>query len=384
MQCVSWAWRWWASSLSFGRVEREGSMAHITYVFCHGLNGSGQYDEKYEKKPYWGRASGDVVGSLRARGYSAFAASVAPQGSAWDRACELYAQIAGAVTDYGVAHSREYRHDRFGRDFTGQALIPVWDDDTQLVLIGHSFGGATIRLLSELLANGSAEEREATSADELSPLFVGGMGQRVRAIVTLAAPSNGTTAYELANDKSFKKPSVKVSIKSKLLDRFMKSTTKVKTDGRDPRDWADFDMLPDNAQALNGTISTLPHVYYLSVACDATAPGPNGTRVPSESVVDPLFVKSCAYMGCYSCKTKAGFVAGDDWHANDGLVNTASARAPLGAPCKPLDRGHVEKGIWNIMPDLRADHSYFTGGYLRKQNPHPFFDDLMDLLESLD
>ncbi len=359
-------------------------MTHITYVFCHGLNGTGQYDKKYEKKPYWGRASGDVVAALRAQGYSAFAASVAPQGSAWDRACELYAQIAGVVTDYGVAHSREYRHDRFGRDFSGQALIPAWDDDTRLVLIGHSFGGATIRLLSELLANGSAEEREATPADELSPLFAGGLAQRVRAIVTLAAPSNGTTAYELARDPSFKKPSVKVSIKSRLLDRFMKSTTKVKADGRDPRDWANFDMMLDNAQALNEKVSTLPYVYYLSVACDATVPGPNDTRVPGESLIDPLFVKSSAYMGCYSCKTQAGFVAGDDWHANDGLVNTVSARAPLGAPHKPLDRGNVEKGVWNVMSDLRADHSYFTGGYLKKQNPHPFFQDLMELLESLD
>lgn len=359
-------------------------MTQIAYVFCHGLNGTGKYDKRYEKKPYWGRASGDVVAALRAQGYSAFAASVAPQGSAWDRACELYAQIAGAVTDYGAAHSREYRHERFGRDFSGQALIPAWDADTRLVLIGHSFGGATIRLMSELLANGSEEERAATPSGELSPLFAGGMAQRVRAIVTLAAPSNGTTAYELERDRDFKKPSVKVPIKSKLLDRFMKSMTKVKADGRDPRDWANFDMRLDNAQALNGKVSTLPHVYYLSVACDATMPGPNGTSVPARSLIDPLFVKSSAYMGCYSCRTEAGFVAGDEWHANDGLVNTVSARAPLGAPSKPLDRSKVEKGVWNVMPDLRADHSYFTGGYLKKQDPHPFFEDLIELLESLD
>ena len=47
-----------------------------------------------------------------------------------------------------------------------------------------------------LLANGSAEERDATLAGELSPLFAGGMGERVRAVVTLAAPSDGMTAYE--------------------------------------------------------------------------------------------------------------------------------------------------------------------------------------------
>jgi len=357
---------------------------HTTYVFCHGLNGCGQYDKKYSKKPYWGRKTGDVVAGLRNQGYSAFAASVSPQGSTWDRACELYAQIAGTRTDYGAAHSKEYRHERFGRDFSGQALIPAWNENTRLALIGHSFGGATIRLLAELLANGSEEERAATSADELSPLFSGGMAQRVRAIVTLAAPSNGTTAYELINDESFDVSSVKVPMKSKVLDRVMKSKAKVKTDGRDPRDWANYDMTLDNARAFNDRTPTLPHVYYFSVACDATEPGPRGTRIPSQSITDPLFMRAATLMGCYTGKTKAGFVMDDEWRANDGLVNTVSARAPLGAPQKPLDRGNVEKGVWNIMPDLRADHSYFTGGFLRKQNPRPFYQELIDLLEGLD
>ena len=358
-------------------------MTQVYYVFCHGLNGCGQYDEEYEEKPYWGGASGDVVAELRDRGYNAYAASVAPQGSAWDRACELYAQIAGIKTDYGAHHRCEYRHDRFGRDFTGQALVPTWDEETRLVLISHSFGGATVRLLSELLANGSEEERAATPEGDLCPLFAGGMAQRVRAIVTLAAPSNGTTAYDMAYDPSFDQRSVKVSLKHRVLDRLMKSRTKIEGDGRDPRDWANFDMMIDNAQALNAKISTLPHVYYLSTACDATAPGPEGTRIPSESVLDPLFVKSSALMGRYSGKTAAGFVVDDEWHANDGLVNTVSARAPFGAPQKPLERGNIEAGTWNVMPDLRADHSYFTGGYLKKQNPHPFFLDLMELLEGL-
>ena len=113
-------------------------MGKPTYVFCHGLNGWGQYDEQYDKKPYWGGSSGDVVASWRGRRLDAVAASVAPQGSAWDRACELYAQIAGVRTDYGQAHSSAFGHERFGRDFTGQPLISSWDDETRLVLIGHS------------------------------------------------------------------------------------------------------------------------------------------------------------------------------------------------------------------------------------------------------
>ena len=200
----------------------------------------------------------------------------------------------------------------------------------------------------------------------------------------LAAPINGTSAYEIAQDESFDISSVKVPVKSRVLDRVMKSKMKIKTDGRDPRDLADYDMLPDNAQAFNAKTPPIPHVYYLSVACDATTPGPHGTRVPDKSVTDPLFMKSSTLMGCYNGKTDAGYVMDDEWHANDGLVNTVSARAPFGAPQKPLDRAKVEKGVWNVMHDFRADHSYFTGGFLRKQDPHPFYQDLVELLDNLD
>lgn len=358
-------------------------MQHVTYVFCHGLNGWGQYDEKHEKSSYWGGKSGNVAEKLRDLGYDTCEASVAPQGSAWDRACELYAQIAGVRVDYGEAHSKEYRHDRFGRDFSGEPLIPAWDDDTRLVLIGHSFGGATIRLFSELLANGWGEERDMTPAGERSALFDGGMADRIFAIVTLAAPSNGTTAYDLAYDASFDARSVKVPLKYRLLDRLVKSRTKIKMDGRDVRDWANWDMRLDNAQALNRRISTLPHVYYLSVAADSTVPAHDGTRAPDLKVVDPLFVKTSTLMGRYSGTTENGCVADDTWHANDGLVNTISARAPIGAPQKPFDRSDIQRGVWNVMPDLHADHGYFQGGFMKKCDPFPFYMDLVKLLSSL-
>lgn len=95
---------------------------------------------------------GNLIVWLNGKGYPAYAASVSPNGSAWDRACELYAQLAGTRVDYGAAHSREYRHDRYGEDYTGRALIPRFDADTKLVLIGHSFGGATVNLFTELMA----------------------------------------------------------------------------------------------------------------------------------------------------------------------------------------------------------------------------------------
>jgi triacylglycerol lipase len=88
-------------------------------------------------------------------------------------------------------------------------------------------------------------------------------------------------------------------------------------------------------------------------------------------------------MGCYHGTTKAGCVVDNSWYANDGLVNTLSARAPFGSPQKPLDRSNIERGVWNVMPDLQKDHGFFQGGFIKKQNPHAFFDELLELLQSL-
>ena len=101
-------------------------MSDIEFIFVHGLAGWGSYEKTYRRMPYLGLRGGDLIAFLRKQGFRAYAASVAPAGSAWDRACELYAQLAGLITDYGAAHSTEYRHKRFGRDFSGRPLIPEW------------------------------------------------------------------------------------------------------------------------------------------------------------------------------------------------------------------------------------------------------------------
>ena len=176
------------------KSESVPKRSELEYIFVHGLNGWGSYDRAYRIVPYWGTFGGDLMKYLGRQGFSCYAASVAPTGSAWDRACELYAQLSGTVTDYGKAHSERCGHERFGRDYSAEPLISDWKSGKKIVLLGHSFGGATIRLFSELLANGSAEEREATPEDELSDFFRGGQDDRIHAIVTLAEPTNGTTA----------------------------------------------------------------------------------------------------------------------------------------------------------------------------------------------
>ncbi len=172
----------------------------LKYVFIHGTAGWGSYDKRYEKMPYWGMRGGDLISFLNEKGFESYAASVSPFGSAWDRACELYAQLYGRKVDYGNCHSKAYGHERFGRDYAGCSLIPDLTDDTKLVLIGHSFGGTTARMFAELMAHGDEEERAAAKEEDLSPLFMGGMEQRIHSIVALNCALNGNSAFDMLAD----------------------------------------------------------------------------------------------------------------------------------------------------------------------------------------
>ena len=354
-------------------------MSQLRFIFVHGLAGWGSYDEAYRRMPYWGMRGGDILPRLREAGYECYAASVAPTGSAWDRACELYAQLAGARTDYGAAHSAQCRHERFGRDFSSCPLIPEWNADTRLVLLGHSFGGATVRLFAELLARGNAEE--AAKADA-SPLFKGGAGARVHSIVTLASPMNGTTAYDMTADPAFDPASVKTPLWSRLFARAMSRRLTTEKDGRDERDYAGYDMHIDRALQLNEYMPEQPYVYYFSVPCSFTQRSADGTYKPLRGM-EPLFAMRSHLMGAYSGVTQGGLTIGDNWRENDGLVNTLSATAPLGARSKPLDRDDIQPGIWNVFPTVRGDHMWPQGGLMHKHDVLPFYTDLLALISSI-
>ena len=349
-------------------------------IFVHGLSGWGSYDRANRRIPYWGMRGGDLTAFLRGKGYDCRAASVAPGGSAWDRTCELYAQLAGTRTDYGKAHSEKARHGRYGRDFSACPLIPEWNGDTRLVLLGHSFGGATVRLFAELLAHGDEEERKA-GAD--SPLFRGGMEKRIHSVVTLASPMNGTTAYDLFTDPSFDPGKVPVPWWSRAAARIMSMGTKPERDAREDWDYAGWEMHIDNALAMNRRITTLPRVYYFSVPCGFTRLQKDGTHKP-EKGMEPLFVMRSRQIGAYSGKTPGGVPLDDAWRENDGLVNTISAKAPHNAPSVPLDRENIVPGVWNVFPTIRGDHMWLQGGLAHRHDIRGFYLELMTMISRLD
>ena len=354
--------------------------SQLCFIFVHGFQGWGSYDSKYQKTPYWGMRGGDLIAWLWQNGFQAYAASVDPIGSVWDRACELYAQLAGKRTDYGIAHSREYNHPRYGRDFTGNPLIPSFDDKTGIVLIGHSFGGITANLFAELMANGSAAEQEATDPEDLSPLFQGGMGDRIRSIAGIAAGFNGNSSYEIPEDYRIRGNDLKLPWYSRFADALLRKGGKVDPeDPRDPRDYAEYDMHIDRAAEINQTISVLPHVLYLSVPCSYTVRTKAGYYVPEKNM-EPMFLLKSAEMGRFACTTEHGHKVDAHWWQNDGRVNTISEKAPFNAPQTPLDRDNLRTGVWNVFPVYHGSHMSLQGGLTVQNDIRPFYEDLLSMI----
>jgi len=315
--------------------------------------------------------------------------------SAWDRACELYAQLTGNVVDYGKVHSEKYGHERYGTDFSKNPLLTGWDDGSgrlaKIHLIGHSFGGATIRLFAQLMASGSKAEQEGTPSGELSGLFTGGKADLIFSVTTLAAPHNGTTLtilnkpiktlYSLgpiayANEK------LTGTQLGATLD-YIKGLSDIALLVRDP-DTGVLDLNPDGAAELNKIVSTIPGIYYFSVPTDATAKTTLlGNRLPDVKTADPGLWFPITFLGSTTGKTAGGIVYDKSWLNNDGVVNTISTVAPFGQPQQKYDEYDLQPGIWNIMPTYRGDHAAIIGGLTKRSDVTDYYIAHLRLLERL-
>lgn len=348
------------------------------YVFVHGLSGWGSYDTQNKFLKYWGMFNGDLLKELNKQGFDCYSASVNPQGSAWDRACELYAQLTGTIVDYGEEHSTRCNHDRYGKDFSSNPLIDKWDSENKINLLGHSFGGATIRLLSDLMADGSEAEMNATTDDSISALFTGGKGDWIYSITALAAPHNGTSAYE-SNDGTDED----ISKTQKLMSDMVSKFTTTKPDGRAEYDYASYDLRIDNALELNKSLQTQSDIYYFSIPCSSTEQNNDGTYSPIDDITESTFINSAIKMGKHTGITDGGVEITDEWLENDGLVNVISAKAPFNEPQTEYDEINVEKGIWNVFPVYRGDHMSLQGGLMKKNNVYDLYFDHLNNINRL-
>lgn len=358
-------------------VDTESWNTDYTFVFVHGLSGWGEYNPENYVMPYWGMLGGNLMKYLNARGFTCAAASVARADSAWDRACELYAQLTGTKVDYGKEHSERCHHPRYGRDYSRCPLIDKFSAEDKINLLGHSFGGATVLTFLELMANGSEAERAVTPENELSGFFTGGKGDWVYSVTALSAPMNGTSAYEV-QPKEGEHAEPQVYATTGTLN-FASITTQ---DGRIADDSATYDMHIDNAMKMLEGIETLSDVYYFSIPCSYTDQQEDGTWVPKKDM-EPLFVSASERIGKYTGVTEGGYVIDEKWQQNDGLVNTYSARAPFNAPQKDIDRDDIQPGIWNVLPTFEGDHMSLQGGLIFSDNIREVYVDLLNMINTI-
>ncbi len=348
------------------------------YIFVHGFAGWGEGSGLSEAGvSYWGSFTGDLLDFLNKNGCECYDASCGPFSSAWDRACELYAQLTGTTVDYGAAHAAKYGHSRYGVTYS-TAFAPDWSAENKVNLIAHSFGGNTVRLLSTLMAEGSAEEIAATSQNELSPLFAGGHDGYIYSITTLASPHNGTTltavldtaqgsdfmvaAYyaiafagrtDLQNLYDFGLSNWGINTGNENVDiETVKALANTKDSGV-------YDLTLKGAAELNQQIKIYDDIYYFSYAGDATKKDEEtGYCVPVNKDMTSI---TAAAMGAFT-GTVDGYVVDASWLPNDGIVNTVSALYPFSEPQVTFDKTNMQKGVWMVMPVQSFNHMQFTMG----------------------
>lgn len=400
---------------AFAADDRWKPKNEDPFIFVHGLNGWGEAEGVNKILPYWGADSGDLMKYLRSEGYECYATSTGPMNSAWDEACELYAQLMGTTVDYGVAHSGKFHHKRFGRTYY-RPLVPDWGEIDgsgelgRVHLIGHSFGGTTIRVLVQLLTEGSAEERAATPSNDISGLFTGGKGKWVKSVATICTPHNSSSAYyplvALGLDKTIQFFSYLYAgiagrsfLNGLLVDFHFEQfgLTEIPGEGKadnlfkalklaldNKEDSCQYDAGPEGNAKLNEKLSINKDIYYFSYAFSTTREIPVlGVQVPSIRT-NPIIAPLAAFMGFMEFKDPyTGIVYDEDWLASDALVNTESAKYPVDEPHKDFDPNDVRPGIWNVMPVMRGDHGTAIGLLAGRERTRGFYLGLCEALNGL-
>ena len=368
----------------------KGTATTYPYVFVHGLNGFG--DDSALPVSYWGATGGALLPALEKEGFLCAAPTVSAAGSAWDRACELYAAITGTSVDYGAAHSAEHGHERFGITYE-TAMAPDWGtvdgngNLRKINIIAHSFGGATSRLMGGLLQNGSEAECAAAKGD-ISPLFEGGKGDWIFSLTTLAAPHNGTTLLKVADVNPGISWVANLLGSNKQLDEALaaagvamggKSFGEILR-GAKTQDTAYYDLTLEGAEQVNRLCPLNPSTYYFSFPVDGTNNGK-----PTDDMMLPLRILG-SLIGNFTDEDTG---IDDTWRPNDGLVNTISATAPFGQPGKTVeDPGNLTPAsltpaTWYIMPTERGDHGSIIGLARNMEQTLPLFLEQMRRIDEL-
>lgn len=307
-----------------------------------------------------------------------------------DRACELFAQIKGGVTDYGVEHSQHFGHARYGRSYDG--LFPEWCEANPIHLVGHSLGGQTVRVLQHLLdtnafaghrtsaawvcsvtainapLNGSLaayalgeKEEDAPAVVKFSPGHLLGCLVHLVAFldVRLAGFDLGLDQWRLSVWKNG--PAAFATLREALLER-----SKIV----ESADNAAYDATVHSMTAWNRSIATQPACFYFSfvgTGADANLlpPYPDHRNLSSlclwlsvvvQWVLRRVFLATLAWLSARReyphLAPYKGFDLNDFREQSDGLCSKHSQRFPVSpmgaAPAAPLPAAgqDIHPGVW--------------------------------------
>ena len=365
-------------------------------VICHGLAGWGENDKLDKYIPHFGLTpKKSIPKHLREAGYEVYQPSLGPVSSAWDRSCELWAQLFGGTVDYGKVHSEKYGHNRYGRTYE-KGLIADWGtpgDHEKINIIGHSFGGPTVKQFAALIAEGCQEEIDGTPAEELSDLFKKDKPQKLHAVMSLSGVNNGTTLASLLGKTGMTFATYYFLVINGVLSEtkamqfydfhtdhwgIMKDPKLVKDHkftspfankagykayNKNLVDSVAHEMQVEVVQDMvNPNQKVAPGTYYFAKRADRTHWNDKGYRIPNKNMC-----KLCQIAGLFTGnflqdKKLSKYGVDKEWAANDGFVNVIGQSAPIGAPQTDfVSAEDVKPGIWYNMPIEDKDHISWIG-----------------------
>ena len=108
--------------------------------------------------------------------------SPTPVGSLHDRACDIFYELKGGITDYGEEHSKKHGHSVDSDTCTRNRCSKSGVRERPIHIVGHSFGGQTARMLLHLLSSGFFLESHGADASW------------IKSVTTISSPLNGSMA----------------------------------------------------------------------------------------------------------------------------------------------------------------------------------------------
>ncbi|RLN86125.1 hypothetical protein BBJ28_00005157 [Nothophytophthora sp. Chile5] len=359
-------------------------------VLVHGFAGFGR--DELLGYPYWGGLQGDFQEKLKAQGYTVYTATVGKFSSNWDRACELYMQIKGGQVDYGEKHAAYYDHLRYGRNFTG--LYPEWGevnadgDVNKIHIIGHSMGGQTVRMLTQMLAKGTTGAPVEEDSSDL-PLFKGG-NDWIHSVTTISSPNQGTFLadgisligdtvvslvagvfatigitgddYTVIYDAKLDQWGITPKTGTETFEAYLTRVFSSRIFKPGFKDISLWSLSTSGAAEENTWVSTLSDVYYYSYNTMDTYSTYDWLlrkiSLPNILTMSPALDVISIFLGSRYGPNN-GFST--DWQPNDGVVNTISMISDSTGKVVPWT-GSSNVGKWNQMPQLsNMDHTTVVG-----------------------